>query len=54
MSAQKRGRNYIDLLHQENDERRMAGISAAATRYPIMDHILDLVVARFRRRSVTR
>ena len=39
MGAQKRetGRNYIGLLHEETNERRMAGLSAAA-KY----HMLDL------------
>ena len=55
MGAQKRetGRNYIGLLHEETDEQRTADISAAA-KYPIMDYILDLVVALLRRRSVMR
>jgi len=55
MGAQKRetGRNYIGLLHEETDEQRIADMSAAA-KYPVVDHILDLVVALFRRRSVTR
>jgi hypothetical protein len=44
--AEARHGNYIDLLHEKTDERRIAGISAAA-RYPIMDHMLDLVVALF-------
>jgi hypothetical protein len=55
MGAQKRetGRNYIGLLHEETEEQRITDISAAA-KYPIMDHMLDLVAALFRRRSVTR
>jgi hypothetical protein len=55
MTAQKRetGKNYIGLLHEESEEQRVADISAAA-KYPIMDHILGLVAAMFRRRSVAR
>jgi hypothetical protein len=55
MTAQKRetGKNYIGLLHEETEEQRVADISAAA-KYPIMDHILGLVAAMFRRRSVAR
>ena len=51
MTAQKRetGKNYIGLLHEETEEQRVDNISAA--RYPIMDHILDLVAAVLRRRS---
>ena len=55
MSAQKRERerNYISLLHEEIDERRMADLSAAA-KYPTMDHILGLVAAMFSRRGEAR
>ena len=55
MSAQKRetGRNYIGLLHQETDEHRIARLLAAA-KYPIMDHILDLVAALLKRRGAAR
>ena len=52
MTAQKReaGKNYIGLLHEETEEQRVADISVAA-KYPILDHILDLVAAVLRRRS---
>jgi hypothetical protein len=52
MTAQKReaGKNYVGLLHEGPAEQRVADISPAA-KYPIMDHILDLVAAVLRRRS---
>ena len=55
MTAQKRktGRNYIGLLHEETDKRRIAYRSAAA-KHRIMDHILGLMAATFSRRSEAR
>ncbi|MEH2628252.1 hypothetical protein V1292_006307 [Bradyrhizobium sp. AZCC 1719] len=52
MIAQKReaGRNYIGLLHDETEERRVADISAAAN-YAIVDLVLELIAAMFSRRS---
>ena len=55
MTAQKRelGKNYIGLLHEEAEQRRLAEIMAAA-RYPVLDHMLGLVAAMFRRRGEAR
>ena len=55
MTAQKReaGRNYIGLLHEETEEQRVADISAAA-KHRIMDRIVGLMAAMFRRRSEAR
>ncbi len=55
MTAQKReaGKNYIGLLHEETGERRATGM-AAATNYPVLDYILGLVAAMFRRRGDAR
>ena len=55
MTAQKRetGRNYIGLLHEEAEEQRFADISAAA-KHRIMDRIVGLMAAMFRRRSEAR
>jgi hypothetical protein len=52
MTAQKReeGKNYIGLLHEEAEQRRLAEIMASA-KYPILDHILGLVAAMFSRRG---
>jgi hypothetical protein len=42
MTARKRetGRNYIGLPHQETEEPRIAGISAATAKHRITDHIM--------------
>jgi exosome complex RNA-binding protein Rrp4 len=55
MTAQKRetGRNYIGLLHEEAEERRIADLSAAA-KPRIMDHIIGLMAAMFSRRGEAR
>ena len=55
MTAQKRetGKNYIGLLHEETGEQRAADL-AAATNYPVLDYILGLVAAMFRRRGEAR
>jgi len=55
MTAQKHetGRNYIGLLHEETEERRVADQSAAA-KHRIMDHIIGLMAAMFSRRSEAR
>jgi hypothetical protein len=54
MTAQKRetGRNYIGPLYEKAEEQRVADLSAAKRR--IMDHILGLMAAMFRRRSEAR
>jgi hypothetical protein len=56
MTAKKRetGRNYIGLLHEETEERRIAEISAAAKHRIMMDHIIGLMAAMFSRRSEAR
>ena len=55
MTAQQyeTGKNYIVLLHEGTDGRRIADISAAA-KYPVMDHMLGLIAAMFSRRSEAR
>jgi len=52
-SAEAR-RNYIGLLHEETEERRIAEISAAAKHRITMDHIIGLMAAMFSRRSEAR
>jgi len=56
MTAQKRetGRNYVGLLHEETEERRIAEISAAAKHRIMMDHIIGLMAAMFSRGSEAR
>ena len=55
MTAQKRetGRNYIGLLHEETEEQRVADISSPA-KHRIMEHIIGLMAAMFRRRNEAR
>ncbi|WP_157088115.1 hypothetical protein [Bradyrhizobium jicamae] len=55
MAAQKRetGKNYIGLLHEETEERRVAELSPEAT-YTVLDQLLSLVAAMFNRRSEAR